>query len=326
MSYSRPARPIISVNWCVVAIVRPEWATCQVIPVSTIRWRLIARSRCSRCASGPKRSACRPVDSRPQWAARRPSSSSSEHGSLIAPRPRSGSSRRVRTLVRAGAGRPLEWRTPPPTRSGRGCGSQREVHGPMYARSRAVWQVVAPSSRPWTARRSDDYSLPGQRTGGSARIGPVTKPVTPTDALVLSPVDFPEKPEDEAESFDGFARVAVGLAERQLAGGWQDDGSLLMAHRGAPEPIFRATPLLRDGFTGPGWLPDSWEGHITLSIIGGYFAAEWLLYPREPDWGVHIPFDEVTPVEDGLRTRGTVPVKIPLIDPLRDGARPVSYT
>lgn len=154
----------------------------------------------------------------------------------------------------------------------------------------------------------------------------MTKSVTATDVLVLSPVDFPEKPEDEAEIFDGFARVAVGLAECQLAGGWQDDGSPLMAHRGAPEPIFRATPLLRDGFTGPGWLPDSWEGRITLSIIGGYFAAEWLLYPREPDWGVHIPFDEVTPVEDGLRTRGTVPVKIPHIDPLRDGARPDDET
>jgi hypothetical protein len=58
----------------------------------------------------------------------------------------------------------------------------------------------------------------------------VTKSVTPTDVLVLSPEQVPDDPKDVPEVFDAFARTLVALQAGMLAGRWED-GRLLLTHR-----------------------------------------------------------------------------------------------
>lgn len=65
-------------------------------------------------------------------------------------------------------------------------------------------------------------------------------------------------------------------------------------------------------------VPQAWAARVSRAIVAEYLAAEWLLYTREPSWGAHMRFDEVTPVEDGHNVRSVRPLKLPLVDPLRD--------
>jgi hypothetical protein len=147
----------------------------------------------------------------------------------------------------------------------------------------------------------------------------VTKSVTPTDSLVLSPLDWPEGPEAVPDVHDAFARAVVGLREGRVGFCW-DGGQPLIAHEEAPELMFRIATLLRDGATAPYMVPDAWQGKITREIVASYFATEWLLYQCEPGWGAHASFGEIREAGDGIDVHTSLPAKLPLVDPLRDTA------
>jgi len=148
----------------------------------------------------------------------------------------------------------------------------------------------------------------------------VTKSVTPTDALVLSPVGLPEDPARAKDVFDVFARAVAGLEDGLLATGWQD-GMRIVAHASTVEPVFRPTPLLRDGTTFSDLVPELWDGRVTRDVVASYFDAGWLLRPRERGWGVRTEivegFWEGLPQGSYMRVR----TDWPLVDPVGDAAQ-----
>lgn len=150
----------------------------------------------------------------------------------------------------------------------------------------------------------------------------MTKFVTATDALVLSPIEWPDAPDKLQDVFDDFARTVVGLRDNRLVGVW-DERRLIVAHARSPATEFFATPVLRDGWTLPTFVPAEWGGHVTLELIAAYFSSEWLLWGREPSWGARLLFrDDPVIVEDGLLQGVELPATFPLVDPLRDTLAP----
>jgi hypothetical protein len=143
--------------------------------------------------------------------------------------------------------------------------------------------------------------------------------VTATDVLVLSPVEWPATPDELPGIFDAFLRAVAALEGGRIAFAWED-GVPLLAHPASPEPMFRPTPVLRDGWTTPFLVPSAWQGQISRAHVADYFVAEWQLFPREPSWGAHSSFEDVTPAGEGLRVRTVMLPKLPVVDPLRDTA------
>jgi hypothetical protein len=147
----------------------------------------------------------------------------------------------------------------------------------------------------------------------------VTKFVTPTDALVLSP-SWPRDPDGLPEVFDAFARVVAGWEPNEIVA-VLEGGVLLVVPKWAPEVAFRLIAVTRDGSTVPGLVPTAWAGRVTREVIVSYFAASWQLFERQPGWGVHLPFSRISPTSNGLRVEAELPAKWPLVDPVRDAAR-----
>jgi hypothetical protein len=143
----------------------------------------------------------------------------------------------------------------------------------------------------------------------------VTKFVTPTAALVLSPTESPDDAARLPDVFDAFVRVVSGLERNELAFRPADYG-LLVRHPKDPDHPFLATPLLRDGRTWPGCVPGACQGRVTRQVVADYVAAKWVLRPREPGRGMRIPFTFVDTATHS--TWSVVPAKAPLVDPVRE--------
>ena len=147
----------------------------------------------------------------------------------------------------------------------------------------------------------------------------VRNALTSTDALILSLLDWPDGPHELPEVFDAFARVVDSIASGTGSVGAIDEGRLLVGHASAPELLFRATPILADGWVAPSMVPDAWHGHLTRSLLAAYFRSDWLMWPREPSWGAQMPFaDGPQRVGQALEVGLLNPAKRPFIDPLRD--------
>ena len=143
----------------------------------------------------------------------------------------------------------------------------------------------------------------------------MTKFVTPTAALVLSPTELPEDPARLPDVFDAFARVVVGLEHNELA--WRTkDWPLRVRHPGDPDHAFRVTALLRDGRTAPAYVPRVCQGRVTRQVVAEYMTAGWALYRREPGRGMRIPITVID--RERHMTWSVVPAKVPLIDPVRE--------
>jgi hypothetical protein len=164
----------MSANWLVEPIVRPEWATCHSMPVSTRPRVAIAPMRCSRWAAGPNRSAWRPVDSRPQWAARLPVSSASERGKQMALVPPAAplTAHLLAVIARPrGSRTPRRPRTGPVTprcsiSSGSPCGQRTmNAQGRGVCKSAAGWPRGSACSPRTAARAGGDRTHIPRRTG-----------------------------------------------------------------------------------------------------------------------------------------------------------------
>ena len=149
----------------------------------------------------------------------------------------------------------------------------------------------------------------------------MTRSVTTTDALVLSPYGWPASPTDAAGVLDAFARVATGLQEDDLSMARVEEG-LFVAHGSAKRELFRAIPLLRDGFTLPEVLPDAWQGRVTRELVAAYFRPEWRYAPREASWGAHHTHAAVRRVAGVLEVELANAATRPFVDPLRATAHP----
>ena len=145
----------------------------------------------------------------------------------------------------------------------------------------------------------------------------MTKFVTATKSLVLSPVTWPSTSAGLADVYDAFGRAVVGLVNDEIGLGVAGDRRIL-AHKASTQAPFYFVPLLRDGSTMPNLVPPVWAGKITRAIVAAYLRAEWLLVRREPSWGAHLLFGETTSVDDELHVRAQVGASLPLIDPIRD--------
>jgi len=145
------------------------------------------------------------------------------------------------------------------------------------------------------------------------------KALTTTDALVLSLLNWPEGPHDLPKVFDAFARVVDGISTDVGVLGCVDGGDLVMAHVSDPETMFRATPVLADGWAPPTMMPATWHGRLTRSRLAAYFRSEWLGTPCEPSWGAHMLFaSPPREVGDSLVIQMENLAKRPLVDPLRE--------
>lgn len=145
------------------------------------------------------------------------------------------------------------------------------------------------------------------------------KALTTTDALVLSLLNWPEGLHDLPKVFDAFVRVVDGISSGKGLLGCVEDGGLVLAHVSDPETMFRATPILVDGWVPPAMVPAPWHGRLTRSLLAAYFRSEWLATPCEPSWGAHMPFaSKPHEVGDSLVIQMENLAKQPLVDPLRD--------
>lgn len=147
--------------------------------------------------------------------------------------------------------------------------------------------------------------------------GNVTRFVTRANALVLSPIEMPERPEALPDVFDAFLRAAAGLRDGTLGAAW-DEGTFYAIPRMDPHVLFRATPLLRDGTTLPAVLPPSWAGRVTPERVAAYFRSTLAYFDREPSWGAQMPYASVARVGDVLEVRLADVARKAYIDPLRD--------
>ncbi len=145
----------------------------------------------------------------------------------------------------------------------------------------------------------------------------VTKSVTSEDALVLSPADIPEQPSDLPDVFDDFERVAAGLEKGSLFVGLEGVKMVLQASEKGFGFYF--TPILSSGEAPGQLLPPEWEGRVTRDVVAAFVRADCLLYLRPPGWGAHAGIEHVS--DEGV-VGGRLDVNTPLIDPLRDSARP----
>jgi hypothetical protein len=149
-------------------------------------------------------------------------------------------------------------------------------------------------------------------------MGFVTKFVTGTDAVVLSPLEEPQRPEDLPNLFDAFVRCAGALEKGTLALAW-DGARPIIGHSTTAKIGFVIVFVLRDGTAPVHLLPDAWNGRITREVVASFFTTTFALAPRPPSWGAHAFF------VDGDAADATVvtmrfPVEAPLVDPYREAA------
>lgn len=143
----------------------------------------------------------------------------------------------------------------------------------------------------------------------------MTKSVTATAALVLSPIEVPEDPARLPDVFDAFTRVVAGLERGEPV--WRPtDWGLQVTHPKDPDVRFRATPLLRDGRTWAAAVPRTCAGRVTRQVVAEYMAASWAFSRREPGRGMRIPFTVID--HERHMTWSVIPAKGPLIDPVRE--------
>ena len=142
-------------------------------------------------------------------------------------------------------------------------------------------------------------------------------PLTATDVLILSPFNPASRPEGLPDVFDDFERCVATLQEGPLfttnAGGRPCIGARQEAR--PDHPVYALTPVLRDGRTDSGVVPG---GRITRDLVAAFVRCQVSMFLRPPEWGVH---SRIEKVRDG-RVSLVFDVRVPLIDPIRDGARP----
>lgn len=148
----------------------------------------------------------------------------------------------------------------------------------------------------------------------------MTNFVTPDDALIASPADWPASASAIPEVFDAFARLVEGLTHDKLV--LADGGEeYRWAHRGHPEYLFRLTPVLKDGCVSERYIPESWEGRVTRTVLESFLRARFVHYERPAGWGAHLPVVAIRKVNGLVERLIELPGKRPLVDPLRDAAR-----
>ena len=160
------------------------------------------------------------------------------------------------------------------------------------------------------------------RTGWRKRPIPVTKSVTgrhltATDAFIFSPFDPPSRPEVLPDLFDDFERCVAALEDGPIFVTTVDGRPCICARSESPRdlPFYALTPVLRDGRTDPGVVPG---GRITRDLVAAFVSCQVPMYLRPPDWGVRSNIEEL---HDDGRFSSAFDVRVPLIDPIRDGGQ-----
>lgn len=145
----------------------------------------------------------------------------------------------------------------------------------------------------------------------------VTRALTGTDVLILSPVYPPARPENEPAFFDDFERCVKIFESGRMY--WTQEGGRVClaarAHLRAGDPLYAVTVILRDGRTDPTILPG---GRVDREMVAQFVSVPIEIYGRPPDWGVRTKGFQLGP--NGSFS-ADIPVPVPLIDPIRDGAR-----
>jgi hypothetical protein len=156
----------------------------------------------------------------------------------------------------------------------------------------------------------------------------VTKSVTDTDAIVLSPYGELATPRDLPRVHDQFQRIVFGLQEgRQFS----DTAARLYLYAGPTDAKapFVATPLLRDGKGLPEWLPAEWRGMVTPESAAAFARAipSHIRGEATPGrWGLHGDVEVTSATPEALSLLWGV--RLPAIDPMHDVAEydtPKSY-
>ena len=70
------------------------------------------------------------------------------------------------------------------------------------------------------------------------------------------------------------------------------------------------------------YIPPSWQSHITRACLASFFQVGFLQYDRPRAWGAYLPIVATRDVDGRRETLSELPGKRPLVDPLRDSARP----
>ena len=141
--------------------------------------------------------------------------------------------------------------------------------------------------------------------------------LTATDALILSPVDAPRRPDVLPTIFDDFERGLFGIEAGRLYGS-REGGRMCVCASPEPSedrPVYALTAVLADGRTDPGVVPG---GRITRDLVAAFLRCRLSVYDRDPSWGVR---SDIRAVREDGRVETRFAVHLPLVDPIRDGAR-----
>lgn len=140
----------------------------------------------------------------------------------------------------------------------------------------------------------------------------MTRFVTPTSSVVLSPAYPPEHPDDLPKVFDDFERTAHALERGEILYGYAR--GRILARPSEQGTVYCLTPLLEDGFTLPELLPEQWKSRITKDIVAEFMRAEFSVHVIPPRWGAGMEMV----VRADHRFELSTTVDTPLIDPFRD--------